>query len=97
MLTAHSHDPTAMYALLAARLVLLALGVATTLIAFRAYRETGSRYLRDAAFGLGAVTVGVFIEGILYEVVGLPLAIVHLVETVAIAIGFIALLRSFLN
>lgn len=96
-MTAHPTDPTLMYALLVARLVLLALGVGTTFIALRAYRETGTRHLRDATIGLGAITIGVFIEGVLYEVVGLNLAFVHLIETAAIAVGFIALLRSFLD
>lgn len=83
--------------LVAARLLVLGLGVATTLVAARAYRREGTRYLRDAAVGFGLMTVGVFVEGVLYQVVGLGLTTVHVVESLAVAAGFVVLLSSFLR
>lgn len=80
-----------------ARLLVLALGLATTLVAFRAYRRQRTRYLRDASLGFGLMTVGVFVEGVLYQFVGMGLTEVHLVESLAIAAGFAVLLSSFLR
>lgn len=83
--------------LVAARLGLLVVGVATTAIAFRAYRQARTRYLRDATVGFAIVTAGVLLEGVLYQFTDLSLVDVHLVETVAIGLGFVVLLRSFLQ
>lgn len=80
--------------LVVARLLLFGLGAVITAISFRAYRRTGARYMRDASVGFGIMTVGVFIEGVLYEIAGFPLVSVHIVETVAIGLAFIILLVS---
>lgn len=84
-------------ALTVVRAVVFLLGVAVTGISVRAYRRQQSRYLRDAALGLGIITVGVLIEGILFQFSALDLAAVHLVESVAIGLGFLVLLSSFLR
>ena len=76
------------------RLGVLALGLAVTVISYRAYRRTGTPYLRTAALGFGIISVGVFVEGVLFELVGLDLALVHVVESLAIGLGFVVLLRS---
>lgn len=76
------------------RLVVLGLGLLITLYSVKAYRRTRERYMRDAALGFGVITLGVFIEGVLFEFGGLDLAIVHIVESVAIGLGFLILLRS---
>lgn len=76
------------------RLVVLALGAAITYYSLKAYRRTRTRYLRDAALGFGIITVGVFVEGVLFELVGLDLVIVHVVESIAIGLGFLVLLYS---
>lgn len=80
--------------LVATRLAVLALGLAVTAISYRAYRRTGTPYLRTAAVGFGIISVGVFVEGVLFELVGLDLALVHVVESLAIGLGFLVLLRS---
>lgn len=82
--------------LILARVADLLLGIATTGIAFRAYRRTDARYLRDATLGFGIVTVGIFIEGVLYQWTSLGLTEVHVVESITIGIGLVILLRSFL-
>ncbi|MFB6195461.1 MAG: hypothetical protein ABEI80_04765 [Haloplanus sp.] len=83
--------------LVASRIAVLLLGAATVAISFRAYRRTGARYLRDATLGFGVMTVGVFIEGALYQLTPIGLTQVHVVESVAIGLGFVVLLRSFLR
>ena len=80
-----------------ARVLTLLLGIATTVISFRAYRRTGTRYLRDATMGFAIITVGVFVEGALYQLTAITLTQVHVVESVAISLGFVILLRSFLQ
>lgn len=94
-MTVHPDAPEWVRILLAiSRLGLLALGLAVTAISYRAYRRSGVHYLRTAAIGFGVISVGVFIEGLLFEVVELNLAVVHIVESVAIGIGFLILLQS---
>lgn len=72
------------------------LGVATT-ISFRAYRRERIRYLRDATVGFGFITLGVLVEGLLFQFTPLTLTQVHVVESLAFAIGLAVLLRSFLQ
>jgi hypothetical protein len=79
------------------RSVLLLLGLATTAISFRAYSRDGTRYLRDATIGFAFITFGVLIEGFLYQLTALTLTQVHIAESVALACGFVVLLRSFLR
>ena len=82
-------------ALTALRFLVLFLGIAITYTSYDAYRRHGVPYLRTASIGFGIITVGVFIEGVLYTLLDLDLVVVHIVESVAIAIGFIVLLYSF--
>ena len=84
-------------ALVVVRVLLLVVGLATTAISFRAYRREGTRYLRDATLGFGFITLGVLIEGFLYQFTGLTLTQVHVAESVALVFGLGALLRSFLD
>jgi len=84
-------------ALVAVRVLLLVMGVATTGISFRAYRRQGTRYLRDATLGFGFITLGVLIEGFLYQFTRLTLTQVHVTESVALVFGLGVLLRSFLD
>ncbi|MFB6254694.1 MAG: hypothetical protein ABEI06_08795 [Halobacteriaceae archaeon] len=83
--------------LIVVRVVLLWVGIATTGIAFRAYRRQRTRYLKHATIGFGLMTLGVLIEGMLYQVTPLSLIQVHIVESVAIGFGFVTLLYSFLQ
>lgn len=83
--------------LIVARLVVLALGAVTTAISYRAYRRTSAAYLVDATVAFGLITVGVLVEGALYEFTTLSLAQVHVVESVTIGLGFLVLLRSFVR
>jgi hypothetical protein len=80
--------------LVAVRLVVLGLGVLITYYSLVAYRRTQTHYLRNASIGFGIITLGVFIEGVLFEFGGLDLALVHIIESVAIGLGFVVLLIS---
>lgn len=94
-MTAHPDAPQWVLVLLVvSRVVVLLLAMAVTVISYRAYRRTGARYLRNAAVGFAVISVGVFIEGVLFEVLELDLALVHIVESVAIGVGFLILLHS---
>lgn len=76
------------------RVVVLALGIAITYYSFVAYRRTQAMYLRNASLGFAIITLGVFIEGVLFELAGLDLAVVHIIESIAIGVGFLILLIS---
>lgn len=78
--------------LVLARLVVLSLGLLITYYSVQAYRRSGAPYMRTTAIGFAVITAGVFIEGLLFEVLGLDLAVVHIVESLAIGIGFLILL-----
>lgn len=80
--------------LMAVRLLVFALGILITYYSFEAYRRTEIDYMRNAAVGFGIITLGVFIEGVLFEFGGLDLAVVHVIESVAIGLGFVILLIS---
>lgn len=86
-------EPTTVI-LVVLRLLVLCLGVVITYYSLRAYRRTRATYLRNASIGFGIITIGVFIEGALYQFAGLDLALVHVVESVAIGAGFLVLLLS---
>lgn len=80
--------------LLVVRLLVFALGVLITYYSFEAYRRTRTYYMRNAALGFGVITLGVFLEGVLFELGGFDLAVVHIVESIAIGLGFVILLDS---
>lgn len=83
--------------LIGVRMLLLLLGVATIAISYRAYRRERTRYLRDATIGFGCITIGVLVEGFLYQLTALTLTQVHVVESVALVCAFGVLLRSFVQ
>lgn len=76
------------------RLLVLVLGVLITYYSLKAYRRTKTRYMRDASIGFGIITIGVFLEGLLFRFLGLDLVLVHIIESVAIGVGFVVLLIS---
>ncbi|KAB1185134.1 MULTISPECIES: hypothetical protein [Haloferax] len=80
--------------LVGVRLVVLLLGVLITFYSYQAYQKTRAPYLRNASIGFGIITVGVFIEGVLFEFAGFDIIIVHLIESIGIGLGFAVLLIS---
>lgn len=80
--------------MLVSRLLVFALGAAITVLAVGAYRRRPSDYLRNAAVGFAIVTLGVFVEGALYHVVGVDLVTVHIVESLLVSAGFAVIIAS---
>lgn len=76
------------------RLGVLLLAVSVTWASVTAYRRTGEPFLRTAAIGFGVITVGVLVEGLLFQVVGVDLTTAHVVESVAIGAGLAILVYS---
>lgn len=76
------------------RITVLVLGLAITAFGFRAYRRKRTEYLRKAAIGFAIVTIGVFLEGVLYHVAGFDLFVVHTIESIVVSIGFLVILAS---
>ena len=74
--------------------VVLLLGSAIALLAFLAYRRTGERLMLFLSVGFLFLAVGSFAEGLLFEILALDLATVHIVESafVLAGLGTLALL-----
>lgn len=83
---------TALLALV--RVIVLCLGLLITYYSFKAYRRTRAEYMRNASIGFGIITIGVFVEGVLFEIGGFDLTHSHIIESVAIGLGFLVLLLS---
>lgn len=80
--------------LVGVRLIVLSLGVMITFYSYQAYKNARTYYLRNSTIGFGIITVGVFIEGVLFEFGGFDIVIVHLIESIGIGLGFVVLLIS---
>lgn len=85
---------TATVILALVRVLVLVLGLFITYYSLQAYRRTGTPYMRNATIGFGIITLGVFLEGVLFEFAGIDLAVVHIIESIAIGLGFLVLLIS---
>ena len=75
----------------AVRFAVFLLGVGVSWVSYKAYRRSGERFLRNATVGFAIITVGVFIEGILFNFFSLDLTTVHIVESLAVGIGLLVL------
>jgi len=83
-----------MVLLAATKTVTLLFGGTITLLSYRAYRRTGSPALRALTLGIGMVTTGVILGGVLHQVVGLPLELSVSIQSVFTAAGFAVLTYS---
>lgn len=77
-----------------ANTVTLVCGGFVTLLAGRAYRRTGSTALRSLAVGLGAVTAGAAIAGVLYHATAVTLPTAIAFHSTLSAVGFALLAYS---
>jgi branched-subunit amino acid ABC-type transport system permease component len=77
-----------------AKAATLVFGGLVTLMSFRAYRRTGSPALRALMVGIGLVTTGAILGGLLHQFVGLPLETSVSVQSIFTAIGFAVLSYS---
>lgn len=81
------------YVVVTQTITLLAGGF-VTLFAIRAYRRTGAPALRALAVGLGLVTVGALLAGVLHQLVNVDVAIALAAQSTANAVGFAVLAYS---
>lgn len=76
------------------RLLSLFLGATIAWLAYRGYLRNRTRWLLFLALGLSFVTLGTFIEGVLFEFLGLEINQIHAVESTLNVIGFLLILFS---
>lgn len=80
--------------LVATKTVTLLFGGTITYLSLRAYRRTGSPALRALTIGIGLVTTGAILGGLLHQVIGLSLRLSITIQSVFTAFGFSVLLYS---
>ncbi|MFW6435146.1 MAG: DUF7521 family protein [Halovenus sp.] len=81
-------DPTLETYVILTNTVTLVCGGTVTLLAFRAYRRTGSLALGALSAGLGFVTLGALVAGGLHQVADLGFAFSVSIQSTFMAIGF---------
>ena len=74
--------------LVAAKTATLAFGSALTYLSYRAFRRTKSRALRALATGIGLLTIGALVGGLLHQFAGISLRASIAVHSVFTAVGF---------
>lgn len=80
--------------LVAAKATTLIFGGALTLLSYRAFRRTGSSALQILTVGIGLLTTGAIVGGILHQFVGVPLEVSVSVQSVFTAVGFAVMTYS---
>ncbi|QFU82400.1 DUF7521 family protein [Natronorubrum aibiense] len=80
--------------LAAVKTLVLVVGSAITYFAFKAYRRTRQRALGYLAGGFGLVTLGLVLAGLLYELLGMQLAMGILLESLLVLAGFLVIAYS---
>lgn len=78
----------------AANTATLLAGGYLTLLAFRAHRRTGASSLRALTVGLGCITAGTLLGGLLHQTGVAALLVGVTVQSVATALGFVVLAWS---
>lgn len=81
-------------AVLITRFLSLFLGAAIVVIAYKAYARSKAPSMLFLSLGLGFITLGTFVEGILFQFAGLGLNATHAVESLLNVIGFVLMLYS---
>lgn len=68
--------------------ITLLAGGFVTLLAFRAYRRTGAPALQALSVGLGLVTAGALLAGVVHQLLRTDIATAIAVQSTATAVGF---------
>jgi hypothetical protein len=76
------------------KLITVGLGLLITYQAYRGYRTHGSEPMLYVAIGFLFISFGAVTEGILFDVVGLPIFIAGAIQTVIVALGMLVILYS---
>jgi len=74
--------------LVAAKTATLAFGSVLTSLSYRAFKRTNSHALRALATGIGLLTLGAFLGGVLHQLAGISLEASVGVQSVFTALGF---------
>jgi hypothetical protein len=80
--------------LVAAKTATLAFGSALTYLSYRAFRRTNSRALRALATGIGLLTLGALLGGVLHQFAGISLRASVGIHSVFTAVGFAVMTYS---
>ncbi|EJN57450.1 DUF7521 family protein [Halogranum rubrum] len=80
--------------LVAAKLVVIFLGLLIAYQGFRAYRREQSHRMLFVAAGFALITVGSVLEGVLYDIVHLSVFVSGMVQTGFVAAGMALILYS---
>jgi hypothetical protein len=80
--------------LIAAKTATLAFGSALTYLSYRAYRRTSSRALRALATGIGLLTFGALLGGLLHQAADIGLRASVSIQSVFTAVGFAVMTYS---
>lgn len=91
------HDtvgPQAQFALTAVKTIILLVGGVVTYLAYKAYRRTRDSSLRALSAGFGLITIGVLLAGFTFEILGVPLGVGVLIESLFVLAGFLVITYS---
>ncbi|AUV84389.1 hypothetical protein C2R22_22875 (plasmid) [Salinigranum rubrum] len=80
--------------LIIAKFVTMVLGFLIAYQAYRGYRRNHSQPLLYVAIGFVFVSFGAVIEGILFDVIGLPLSDAAAIATGIVAVGMLTILYA---
>ncbi|MEF8786155.1 MAG: hypothetical protein V5A45_09500 [Haloarculaceae archaeon] len=80
--------------LVAAKTATLAFGSALTYLSYRAFRRTSLRALRALAVGIGLLTLGALLGGVLHQFAGISLEASVGTQSVFTAVGFAVMTYS---
>lgn len=83
------HEP-----LVAAKLIVLGLGLTIAVTAYRGYRRHGSIAMLYLAFGFVLISIGTAIEGLLFELAEFDLFVASAIQTAIAASGMLVILYS---
>lgn len=83
------HEP-----LVAAKLIVLALGLVIAAAAYRGYRRHGSMAMLYLAIGFVLISIGTAIEGLLFEILELDIFLASAIQTIIAASGMLVVLYS---
>ncbi|MBI4258811.1 MAG: hypothetical protein HY619_07635 [Thaumarchaeota archaeon] len=76
------------------RILIVALGLIITYLSFKSHRQNHSSAMLFLSLGFMLITIGVVIEGVLFEFLAFDLFGAHTVESVIVALGLIAIVYS---
>jgi len=76
------------------RITTVIMGIMLTWLAYKGHRNKNSRGLLFLSIGFLIITAGTVVEGILFEFLHYDILVVHLVESVIVALGFLSFIYA---